>query len=118
MPRLPPPRSRRRLKKLAEAVAEEQARHPGAVVETFATDEHRIGLKPILRRVRAPRGERPIAPCHHRFEWLWVLVDEPIVNKHFETLADLDATVAERCVALNKDRDLVKGPAGFHWWPE
>ncbi len=172
------------------------------MVETFATDEHRIGLKPILRRVWAARGERSIAPCHHRFEWLyvtafvspatgesfwylsdgvskalfektlalfareagagrsriivlvldnagwhtepglavpegvrlvylppytpelqpaetlWTLVGEPVVNKHFETLADLDAVVAERCVALNKDRDLVKGPAGFHWWPE
>ena len=48
----------------------------------------------------------------------WALIDEPIVNKHFETLAGLDATVAERCAALDKDRDLVKGPAGFHWWPE
>jgi hypothetical protein len=45
----------------AEAVAEEAERHPGAVIETFATDEHRIGLKPILRRVWAPRGHRPFA---------------------------------------------------------
>jgi hypothetical protein len=42
------------------------------VIETFATDEHRIGLKPITRRVWAPRGNRPVAPCHHRFEWLYV----------------------------------------------
>jgi len=172
------------------------------VIETFATDEHRIGLKPILRRVWAPRGERPAAPRHHRFEWLyvtafvspatgesfwylstgvdkelfedtlalfareagagrdrvvilvldgagwhtapgltvpegirlvylppytpelqpaetlWVHVDEPIVNNHFETLADLDAVVADRCVALGNDRDLVRGQAGFHWWPD
>jgi hypothetical protein len=33
-------------------------------------DEHRIGLKPIVRGVWAPVGERPIAPGHHRFEWL------------------------------------------------
>ena len=59
-------------KNLAAVVAEEAERHPGAVIETFATDEHRIGLKPILRRVWAPRGERPIAPCHHRFEWLYL----------------------------------------------
>ena len=39
-----------------------RARHLDAVVETFATDEHRIGLKPILRRVCAPRGARPLAP--------------------------------------------------------
>ena len=29
----------------------------------------------------------------------------------------LDAVVAERCVALEKDRDLIRGQAGFHWWP-
>jgi hypothetical protein len=188
-------------KKLAGIVAEEAERHPGAIVETFATDEHRIGLKPILRRVWAPRGERPVARGHHRFEWfyvtafvspatgesfwylatgvdkalfedtlalfareagagrdriivlvldgagyhtlplavpegirlvylpaytpelqpaetLWVHVDEPIVNRHFETIADLDAVVAERCVALANDPDLIRGQAGFHWWPK
>jgi len=35
-------------------------------------DEHRIGLKPILRGVWAPKGERPIALGHHRYEWLYV----------------------------------------------
>ena len=59
-------------KKLAETVAEEAERNPGVPVEAFATDEHRLGLKPVLRRVWAPIGERPIAPGHHRFEWLYV----------------------------------------------
>lgn len=195
------PEEQAAFKKLADVVAEEAARHPGATVETFATDEHRIGLKPILRRVWAPRGERPIARGHHRFEWfyvtafvspatgesfwylgtgvskelfegtlalfareagagrdriivlvldgagyhtlplavpegirlvflpaytpelqpaetLWVHVDEPIVNRHFQTLDDLDAVVADRCVALANDRDLIRGQAGFHWWPK
>lgn len=171
------------------------------MIEVFATDEHRIGLKPILRRVWAPRGKRPIARGHHRFEWLyvtafvspttgesfwylatgvdkdlfestlalfarkagagrdriiilvldragwhtaplavpegirlvylppyspelqpaetlWVHVDEPIVNRHFESLVELDAVVAERCVALGNDRDLIRGQASFHWWPK
>jgi len=35
-------------------------------------DEHRIGLKPIVRKVWAPKGERPIALGHHRYEWLYV----------------------------------------------
>ena len=56
--------------KLAEVVAEEAARHPDAPVETFATDEHRLGLKPVTRRVWAPIGVRPIAHGHHRFQWL------------------------------------------------
>jgi hypothetical protein len=53
-------------------VAEETARHAGTPIETFATDEHRIGLKPVTRRVWAPIGVRPIAHGHRRFEWLYV----------------------------------------------
>ena len=171
------------------------------MIEAFATDEHRIGLKPILRRIWAPRGQRPLAVGHHRFEWLyvtafvspktgesfwylstgvskedfedvlalfareagagtdriillvldnagwhsptglavpegirlvylppytpelqpvetlWVHLDEPIVNCHFDSLADLDAAVARQCVRLTADQDRVRGQAGFHWWP-
>src|SRR5215211_1449852 len=48
-------------KKLGQAVAEARAQHPDKPVEVWATDEHRIGLKPILRRVWAPKGQRPVA---------------------------------------------------------
>ena len=44
---------RRRSKKLGQAVAEEADRHPGAVIEVFAEGGHRLGLKPVLRRVTA-----------------------------------------------------------------
>jgi transposase len=37
-----------------------------------STDEHRIGLKPVTRRVWAAIGKRPIAHGHHRFDWLYV----------------------------------------------
>jgi transposase len=42
---------------------------PHAQVELWATDEHRIGLKPLLRRVWAPIGQRPVAIVQHRFAW-------------------------------------------------
>jgi hypothetical protein len=168
----------------------------------FASDEHRLGLKPVTRRVWAPIGERPIAPGHHRFDWLyvtafvspatgetfwyvhdgvskpfferllatfareaaagvgrtivlvidnagwhgevglkvpegmrlvflppytpelqpaetlWALIDEPIVNKHVETINDLDEIVAKRCIALANERETIKNRAGFHWWPK
>ena len=166
----------------------------------FATDEHRIGLKPILRRVWAPRGKRPIALGHHRYKWLyvtafvqplsgetvwylstgiskaffaallaafaqesgagreriivlvldnagwhtepnlpvpdgirlvylprhtpelqpaehlWPVLDEPVVNTYFATLADLEAVIARRCVALDS-QDLRTGTS-CHWWPK
>jgi hypothetical protein len=31
-----------------------------------------FGLKPILRRVWAPKGERPLAIVSERYEWLWL----------------------------------------------
>ena len=38
----------------------------------WAFDEHRLGLKPVLRRQWAPKGQRPIAVGRHRYEWLYL----------------------------------------------
>lgn len=165
-------------------------------------DEHRIGLKPIHRRVWAPIGERPLALGHHRYDWLyvtafvapasgetvwfvsngidkpffakllesfarqvgagrdriivlqldnagwhtpenlpvpdgirlvyqpaytpelqpaehlWTLVDEPLVNKHFQTIDELDAVVASRCCDLLQARGTIASLTNFHWWPK
>ncbi len=42
-------------------------------MELWATDEHRIGLKPLLRRVWAPIGRRPVTLVRHRFAWRYVV---------------------------------------------
>jgi hypothetical protein len=185
---------------LHEAVAQAAAEHPDRPVEIWAEDEHRLGLKPIRRRVWAPVGQRPIALGHHRYQWLhvvafvqptsgetvwylcsglskpffeallasfarktgagrerhiilvldnagwhgpeglavpegislvflppyspelqpaehlWPLVDEPVGNRHFATLADLEAVVAERCRRL--DAATIGPHTDFHWWPK
>jgi transposase len=49
-----------------------QAKYPNATVEVWSFDEHRLGLKPILRRVWTPIGARPIARVCHRYEWLYL----------------------------------------------
>jgi len=187
---------------LADALAEDARKHPDKPVGVWTTDEHRLGLKPIRRRVWAPVGERPIALGHHRYEWLyvtafvqptrgetvwylstgidkpffetllaafaresgagreriivpvldnagwhtepglavpdgirlvflppyspelqpaerlWPLLDEPIVNRHFATLADLDAVLARRCRTLRQDQALIAAHTNFHWWPK
>lgn len=41
-------------------------------VELWTLDEHRIGLKPVLARVWAPRGERPVVRTEPRYEWLYL----------------------------------------------
>lgn len=46
--------------------------YPNAQVEVWAFDEHRLGLKPILRTLWAKRGQRPIAVVHPRYQWLYL----------------------------------------------
>src|SRR4051812_27871016 len=47
---------------------------------------------------------------------MWPVLDEPLVNRYFETLADLEQTVIERCRILNGDQ--LKPGTNFHWWPK
>jgi DDE superfamily endonuclease len=56
---------RRRLARLRRA-------HPDQQVEVWAEDEARFGLKPVCRRVWAPRGRRPACSGRARYEWLYV----------------------------------------------
>jgi hypothetical protein len=50
-----------------------RAAHPEARVEVWATDEHRVGLKPLVRTVWARRGQRPLVRVQHRYQWLYLL---------------------------------------------
>ena len=54
-----------KVQKLAE-------KYPLAEIEVWFFDEHRVGLKPILRKVWTKIGTRPTAVVQHRYEWLYV----------------------------------------------
>ena len=41
-------------------------------IEVWSFDEHRVGLKPIIRKVWAPIGERPSAGVCHHYEWVYL----------------------------------------------
>jgi len=49
-----------------------------------------------IRLIYLPRYSPELQPA----ETLWALVDEPIVNKHIATIDELEAKIAQRCVAL------------------
>src|SRR4051794_18108955 len=97
--RRPRPRRNPRLKKLDEVVAEEAARRPDLPVEVFATDEHRLGLKPA----------QPLSG-----ETIWYLSTG--VSKAF--FAALLAAFAEESAA-GRERSivLVLDQAGWHTEP-
>lgn len=178
-----------------------RAAHPSAPIQVWAEDEHRLGLLPVLRRVWAPRGQRPTAPVRRRYAWLyvyafirpttgeswwcllptvstdamtvalasfaaeagidathrvvlmldgagwhtsgrlvvpdgidlvcpppaspelqpvervWSLVDEPVANRAFADLAELEAVLVARCRTLRADRRTIKAHTRYHWWP-
>ena len=103
-----------------------------AVLETFAR-EAEAGLGRIILLVldnagwhanlKIPDGIRliylpPYTPELQPAETLWSLVDEPIVNQHIATIEELEAKIAQRCIALAEQPEQIQSRTGFHWWPK
>jgi transposase len=106
-----------------------QQKYPEAKVEVWFFDEHRVGLKPILRKVWSPRGERLVAVVQHRYEWLyvygfveprtgrtyWYLIPRPN-TKWFNVV--LKTFVAEVGACNQKIILLIQDRAGWHTSPK
>lgn len=70
-------------------------------METWAQDEARLGLQPVLRRVWAPRGQRPIAWINPQYEWLWVygFVHPPTGTTYWLTMPAVSIAAMEAALA-------------------
>jgi len=66
-----------------------------------------------IRLVFQPSHSPELQPAEH----LWPLVDEPLANRHFAAIDDLDSAVAQRCVRLTAQHDIVRANTLFYWWP-
>lgn len=170
-------------------------------MRTWAQDEARIGLIPVIRRVWTPKGKRPVAVGRRRYQWvyvyafvhpstgeafwlilptvntevmslslrlfaeevgagpgnhivlvldgagwhkskglevpegihlvflppnspelqpaerLWPLLNEVVANRAFESLDELEDVLVDRCNELDKQPEVIKGLANYHWWP-
>jgi DDE superfamily endonuclease len=115
----------RRLKKLPEEVLALQQAYPEASLELWSQDEHRIGLKPILRRVGARKGSRVRAVVRPRYQWMYLygVVESqsgktswwlmPTVNTVAFSLARA-AFAQEQGVGPDKHLLVVLDQAGWH----
>ena len=65
-----------------------------------------------LRLVYLPPYSPELQPAEH----LWPILDEPLANQYFATLADLERAVADRCRVL--DGHQLSLGTNFHWWPK
>ncbi|GHO61212.1 hypothetical protein KSC_001040 [Ktedonobacter sp. SOSP1-52] len=59
-------------RELQEQVRQVQHAHPHEQLELWAMDEHRIGLKPVIRRIWALASARPVIRIQQRYEWLYI----------------------------------------------
>ena len=60
----------------------------------------------------------PYSPELQPAERLWPLVDEPLANQAFETIAELEELVVQRCRRLLLQQQLKRVLTFYHWWPE
>ena len=62
--------------------------------------EPNLAVPDGIRLVYLPRYSPQLQPAEH----LWPVLDEPLANRYFGTLAELEHVVAERCRILNRDQ--------------
>ncbi len=58
----------------------------------------------------------PASPELQPAERLWPLVDEPVANRTFADLDELEAVLVRRCQVLARDRRRIKAHTRYHWW--
>lgn len=50
-------------------------------------------------------------------ERLWRVVDEPFVNRSFQTIEEMENVAVQSCRAVMKNTSHIKGLTNYHWWP-
>jgi len=51
-------------------------------------------------------------------ERLWTLTNEPIANRSFESLDEVEEVLIKRCRQIIDQPDFVRGLTNFSWWSE
>lgn len=72
--------------------------------------------------LRVPEGLHlvqlpPYSPELQPAECVWPLIHEVLANRDFEDMEHLERVLGGRCRQLAVRTDLVRGRAGFWWWP-
>jgi transposase len=77
-------------------------------------DDSEVTLPEGLHLLPLPSYSPELQPA----ERLWPLVDEPVANRYFEDLDELEEVLIERCRQLNERPELIRSHTCFHWWDE
>jgi hypothetical protein len=77
----------------------------------------------ITKKLDIPQGIHVIKMPSHSpelqpAERLWPLTNEPIANRTFQDLDEVEEVLFNRCKQLLEQKDLVRGLTNFYWWPQ
>jgi hypothetical protein len=77
---------------------------------------------PTSQPVQGPQGVHlvwlpPYSPELPPAARLWPLPNEPLANRSFADLAELEAVQAQRGLAWPAQPERVRAGTCFHWWP-
>lgn len=72
------------------------------------------------KKVTIPSGIRieflpAYSPELQPAERLWTLVDEPLVNEHFETIDEVEELLVKRCNLLREMKEEIRNLTNYHW---
>src|SRR5579884_2004064 len=75
-----------------------------------------------VSRLRLPEGlHLHFLPSHspelQPAERLWPLSNEPLANRVFTSLDELEQVQAERCCWLQAHPEVIRGRTSYRWWP-
>ena len=59
----------------------------------------------------------PYSPELQPAERLWRLADEPLVNRCFDEIEQVEDILATRCQTLITMQDDICNLTNYHWWP-
>ena len=57
----------------------------------------------------------PYSPELQPAERLWQLIDEPLVNQHFETIGEIEEILVKRCNILNGMTKEIRDLTNYYW---
>jgi hypothetical protein len=77
----------------------------------------------LSNKLQVPEGIHlfplpPYSPELQPAERLWVLVNEPLVNQAFNSIAEVEEIVFQRCRRLLSQQELIRGLTFDHWLPK
>lgn len=77
----------------------------------------------MSQKVEVPEGIYleplpPYSPELQPAERLWVLADEPLANKSFYCLDQLEEILAQRCRILANMQAEIQAVTNYYWWPD